>query len=65
MNSMPTARGGLGVAVANGKIFAIGGLNGGLPLNTNEQFDPNTNQWTSKAPLPTARSGFAIVSLSK
>jgi N-acetylneuraminic acid mutarotase len=61
MNSMLTARGGLGVAVANGKIFAIGGLNGGLPLNTNEQFDPNTNQWTSKAPLPTARSGFSIV----
>ncbi len=57
---MPTARGGLGVAVANGKIYAIGGVNGGLPLNTNEEFNPNTNRWTSKTSMPTARTGFAI-----
>ena len=62
MTPMPTARGGLGVAEVNGKIYAIGGLNGGLPLNVNEQFDPATNQWTTKTPMPTARSGFAIVS---
>jgi N-acetylneuraminic acid mutarotase len=58
---MPTARGGVGVAVVNGKIYAIGGLNGdNQPVNANEEYDPQTNSWTIKLPMPTARSGFAI-----
>lgn len=60
LTPMPTARGGLGVAVVSGKIYAIGGLSGGSPLNNNEKFDPVANEWTEEAPLPTARSGFAI-----
>ncbi len=61
MASMPTARGGLGVATVNGKIYAIGGLgNNGLALNVNEMYNPGTNEWTSEAPMPTARSDFAI-----
>jgi N-acetylneuraminic acid mutarotase len=60
MAPMPTARGGLGVAVLNGKIYAIGGFNGDLSLNTNEEYNPVTNQWDTKTPMPTARSGFAI-----
>ena len=60
MAPMPTARGGLGVAVLNGKIYAIGGLNGDVPLSTTEEYNPVTNQWTTKAPMPTHRSGFAI-----
>ena len=60
LSNMLTARGGLGTAVVNGKIYAIGGLNGDLPLNVNEQFDPVLNKWTTKAPMPTPRSGFAI-----
>jgi N-acetylneuraminic acid mutarotase len=60
MASMPTARGGFGVAVVNGKIYAIGGLNGDAPLNVVEEYNPATNQWTTKTPMPTARSGFAI-----
>jgi N-acetylneuraminic acid mutarotase len=57
---MPTARAGLGVAVVNGKIYAIGGLNNNTYLSVNEEYDPSTNSWTTKAPMPTARSGFAI-----
>jgi hypothetical protein len=58
---MTTARGGLGVVVANGKIYAIGGLNGSsLPLNINEEYNPSTNRWSNKMAMPTARSGFAI-----
>lgn len=57
---MPTARGGLGIAVAYGKIYAIGGTNGNSMLNVNEEYDPVTNRWSTKAPMPTARSGFAI-----
>jgi N-acetylneuraminic acid mutarotase len=60
LTPMPTARGGLGVAVVNGKIYAIGGLSGNSPVNSNEQFDPISNQWTVEMPMPTARSGFAI-----
>jgi N-acetylneuraminic acid mutarotase len=60
MAPMPTARGGFGLAVVNGKIYAIGGTNGGAPLNTVEMYNPQTNQWTTETPMPTARSGFAI-----
>jgi hypothetical protein len=57
---LPTARGELGVAVADGDIYAIGGFNGNSQLNVNEEYTPSTNTWTSKSPMPTARSGFAI-----
>jgi N-acetylneuraminic acid mutarotase len=59
--SMRVARSNLGVAVVNGKIYAIGG-NGGsaLYLDTNEEYDPATDTWTSKSPMPTPRSHFAI-----
>jgi hypothetical protein len=65
---MHVARGGLGVAVVNGKIYAIGGstvaghaeaTTGGI-VGKNEEFDPATNTWTSKKPMPTPRYGFAI-----
>ena len=60
MTPMPTARGGLGVATVNGKIYAIGGLSDGSPVNVNEMYDPGTNEWTTETPMPTARSGCAI-----
>lgn len=58
---MPTARAGLGLAVINGKIYAIGGMNNNSYLNTNEEYNPVTNKWITRTPMPTARSGFAIV----
>ncbi|MCW3996261.1 MAG: hypothetical protein NWE98_08975 [Candidatus Bathyarchaeota archaeon] len=57
---MPTARGGFGLAVANGKIYAIGGTDGENQLNTVEEYNPQTDRWIEKTPMPTARSGFAI-----
>jgi N-acetylneuraminic acid mutarotase len=57
---MPTARGGVGVAVVNGKIYAIGGLSGDTHVAVNEEYNPVTNTWTTRVPMPTARSGFAI-----
>jgi len=57
---MSTARGGLGVAVVNGKIYAIGGLNNDTQLAVNEEYNPVTDTWATKTPMPTARSGFAI-----
>ena len=54
---MPTARGFLEVAVANGKIYAIGGSG---PIGVNEEYDPATDSWTTKASKPTPEQGFAI-----
>jgi hypothetical protein len=70
---MHVARYGLGVAVVNGKIYAIGGStesggggnrNGPLPVTggtvgTNEEYDPATDIWAFKASMPTPRAGFA------
>ncbi|MEM4244277.1 MAG: kelch repeat-containing protein, partial [Candidatus Bathyarchaeia archaeon] len=58
--SMPTPRGGLGVAAVNGKIYAIGGIRNNTQLAITEEYNPATNTWTTKKPMPTARSGFAI-----
>jgi N-acetylneuraminic acid mutarotase len=67
--SMHEPRGGLGVAVVNGKLYAIGGSNqsGLYPANiqggfvgTNEEYNPVTDTWTYRSPMPTPRSDFAI-----
>jgi N-acetylneuraminic acid mutarotase len=60
MAQMPTARKGLGVAVVNGKIYAIGGGTWSNYFGTNEMYNPATNTWTTKTPMPTPRSHFGI-----
>ncbi len=57
---MPTSRGGLGLAVVSGKVYAIGGSSSNGELALNEMYDPATNMWYTKTPMPTARTGFAI-----
>jgi N-acetylneuraminic acid mutarotase len=60
---MPTARSSLGVGVANGILYAVGGAGDypNLPfLSTLEAYDPNTNTWTTKASMPTRRSSLAV-----
>jgi N-acetylneuraminic acid mutarotase len=58
---MPTGRKGHAVAVVNGMLYAIGGfhldpVHGiGLYLSTVEAYDPATNTWSTKAPMPTPR----------
>ncbi|UCG59032.1 MAG: hypothetical protein JSU70_05890, partial [Phycisphaerales bacterium] len=39
------------------KIYAIGGRAGWAGLTTNEEYDPVTNTWATKAPMPTGRLG--------
>jgi len=55
---MPTARAGIGIAVANGKIYAIGGSYNSH--GENEEYNPITNTWTTKTPMPTPRIYFGI-----
>ncbi|MCJ7560664.1 hypothetical protein MUO79_08635, partial [Candidatus Bathyarchaeota archaeon] len=61
---MQQARGRLGVAAVNGKIYAIGGVTDpqswGQTVGTNEEYDPTTDTWTFKEPMPTPRGAFGI-----
>jgi len=58
MEPMPTERAWLGVAVVDGKIYAIGGANPSGALNTTEEFDPATDTWTTKTSKPTPDHAF-------
>jgi len=71
---LPTRRGAGGAAVVNGKIYVIGGAStlpgatdpairfDGQPrdsvLGVNEEYDPATNSWKTRAAMPTARNHF-------
>ena len=53
--SLPTARGAMGVAVINGKIYAAGGLNNSVDVATLTVYDPIANSWATLASMPTNR----------
>ena len=62
--AMPTPCNHPGCEAVNGKIYVIGGrLSGafiiGYPGNTNlvQAYDPATDSWMTRSPMPTARSG--------
>ncbi|OLC12261.1 MAG: hypothetical protein AUH29_16940 [Candidatus Rokubacteria bacterium 13_1_40CM_69_27] len=71
---MPTRRGSPVAATVNGKIYVIGGASThpGSPepavhparphraLSTVEEYDPATNTWRERSPMPTARNHAAI-----
>jgi serine/threonine protein kinase/N-acetylneuraminic acid mutarotase len=48
----PTARLMMAWAVLNNKIWIIGGLQNGVPLQTVESYDPKTGAWETGPPLP-------------
>jgi hypothetical protein len=67
---MHQARARLGVAVVNGKIYAIGGIvlkyqdrfrTESVEVATNEEYDPATDTWTTKASMPTEVGGYSGV----
>ena len=65
--AMPTPRNHHSVAAVGGKIYAIGGrvgscYSGGWSSNVwmNEEYDIASNSWTTRAAMPTARSGTGI-----
>ncbi len=44
-----------------GNVYAVGGGGG---LATNEEYDPVANTWTTKTPMPTARTDFAAAAVN-
>jgi N-acetylneuraminic acid mutarotase len=71
---MPTKRGSPNAAAVGGKIYVIGGagihpgsketsLHPARPhraVGTNEVYDPKTNTWETRSPMPTARNHAAV-----
>lgn len=58
--TMPTARGALGLAAIEGKLYAVGGIGDDGNTGAVEVYDPKTNEWSRKAPLPTPRDHLAV-----
>ncbi|RXM97079.1 Kelch-like protein 8 [Acipenser ruthenus] len=56
---LTTPRGGVGVATIMGKIFAVGGHNGNVYLNTVEAYDPVLNRSKIKSYMSKECSSFA------
>jgi hypothetical protein len=53
-NPLPTVS--AGVAVWNGLLYSYGGINGTTYSNALRSCNPNTNAWTTLAPMPVART---------
>jgi len=66
---LPEGRTDLAAAGANGKVYVLGGTTTGgtatkrAGLATVSVYDPTTRQWSVGAPMPTARSGLATVTI--
>ena len=54
---MTTARSTVGVAVLNGRLYAVGGRDGSACLNSVECYDPHTNKWRVTCPMLKRRGG--------
>ena len=58
---MTTARSTVGVAVLNGRLYAVGGRDGSACLNSVESYDPHTNKWSVNCPMMKRRGGKNLV----
>lgn len=59
---LPQPRLGASAAVLHGKLYVVGGFNTCGHLNLADCFDPETQLWTTIAPLSQARSSCGLVS---
>lgn len=60
---MPTRRCRAGLAVLNGKVYAVGGFNGSLRVRTVDVYDPVLDQWSSCANMEARRSTLGVAVL--
>lgn len=61
---LPTARGALAVAVVEGRIHAIGGVDAEEErTGAHEIYDPASDSWTEAAPMPTPRDHIAAAAV--
>lgn len=57
MAPMLTRRIGVGVAVLNRLLYAVGGFDGSARLSSAECYHPERDAWRAIAPMATIRSG--------
>jgi hypothetical protein len=62
---MPTARKGLAMAVANGRLYAVGGYGGLLSqwVGSVEEYNPLLDTWAPRAAMPTARTHLTLAAI--
>lgn len=70
ISNMPTPRFNLSAEVVNNKLYAIGGVrhsptNATISYSQVEEYDPISNKWSEKSPMPTARFSFATAVLDE
>ncbi|NHC14407.1 Kelch repeat-containing protein [Motilibacter deserti] len=62
--ALPTARGGAGAAVLDGKVYVAGGMTeDGASTGVVEVYDPVTRTWSAAPALPTARDNPGVAAL--
>lgn len=52
-----------GAAIVNGKVYVVGGFSGSA-LGTTEEYDPDTDAWTPRASMPTARRSPVVAAVN-
>ena len=66
---MPISRSALAAAVVDGKVYVVGGTEGGYYppsyLDANQDYDPATDTWRTVAAMPTARSALVAVGVGR
>ncbi|XP_065110631.1 kelch-like protein 5 isoform X1 [Paramisgurnus dabryanus] len=60
---MSLSRDAVGVCLLGDRLYAVGGYDGQVYLNTVEAYDPQTNEWTQVAPLCLGRAGACVVAV--
>nr|KAG5698336.1 hypothetical protein BaRGS_010922 [Batillaria attramentaria] len=63
ISSMVTRRIGVGCAVLNRLLFAVGGFDGQNRLSSVECYDPERNEWRTVASMNTMRSGAGVIGM--
>lgn len=53
-----------GSAVVNGKLYSIGGGFTSEVFDINQVYDPATNTWETKSPMPTARGALTVCAVN-
>ena len=62
--SLSSKRDAVAACLFGDRLVAIGGYDGSHYLRMVEQYDPNTNEWSSLAPLITGRAGACVIAVS-
>ena len=62
--SMIEHRSSVGIGVLDGFLYAVGGYNGQVTVNTAERYNPRTGEWNMITQMNTVRSMLGVASLN-